>query len=80
MAEKVRIGHRGAGMVVDVGPGVSSVKNGDHLLQLQHGDLLVGNRTCSPAERIRNGYAADPPINLQPPTPSAAIVNGNPRS
>jgi len=26
------------------------------------------------------GYAVDPPINLQPPAPSATIVNADPRS
>src|SRR5690242_1336727 len=28
------LGHEGAGIVVDVGPGVTSVKNGDHVIPL----------------------------------------------
>ena len=30
----VILGHEGAGVVVDVGPGVSSVKKGDHVIPL----------------------------------------------
>jgi hypothetical protein len=34
----------------------------------------------APCDKKSQGYAVHPPINLQPPAPSATIVNSNPRS
>src|SRR6266516_1053343 len=37
------LGHEGAGIVVDVGPGVTSVKKGDHVIPLYAGNA---RRVC----------------------------------
>jgi hypothetical protein len=43
-------------------------------------EILSFGIDLAPRGKKPQGYALDPPINLQPPTPSATIVNTNPRS
>jgi hypothetical protein len=43
-------------------------------------EILSFGIDLAPPGQNPEGYALDPPINLQPPAPSATIVNANPRS
>ena len=55
------LGHEGAGIVVDVGPGVTSVKKGDHVIPLYTPSV----DSASPACRAR-------PISARRPAPRKA--------
>ncbi|KRD48793.1 alcohol dehydrogenase catalytic domain-containing protein [Ensifer sp. Root278] len=41
------LGHEGAGIVVDVGPGVTSVKKGDHVIPLYKSQFRQASRSRS---------------------------------
>ena len=55
------LGHEGAGIVVDVGPGVTSLKKGDHVIPLytpEDGKINIDDLITHvlPLERINEGF------------------------
>jgi hypothetical protein len=52
---------------------------GDHCFNFDMETLSFGIDLAPPGQNPE-GYAVDPPINLQPPAPSATMVNRNPPS
>jgi S-(hydroxymethyl)glutathione dehydrogenase/alcohol dehydrogenase len=40
------LGHEGAGIVVDVGPGVTTLKKGDHVIPLYTPNAASASRAC----------------------------------
>src|SRR3954471_12637265 len=80
------LGHEGAGVVVDVGPGVSTVKKGDHVIPLYTPECrqceycLSGKTNLCQAEKTNPGRAIRIPQGkgVMPDGPSRFSLGGKP--
>jgi S-(hydroxymethyl)glutathione dehydrogenase / alcohol dehydrogenase len=72
------LGHEGAGIVVDVGPGVTSVKKGDHVIPLYTPECRVCKSCLSRKTNLCTAIRATQGKGLMPDGSSRFSLNGKP--
>ena len=72
------LGHEGAGVVVDIGPGVSSLKNGDHVIPLYTPECRVCEYCLNPKTNLCQAIRATQGQGLMPDGTSRFSLNGEP--
>src|ERR1044071_9126845 len=71
-------GHEGAGIVVDVGPGVTSVKKGDHVIPLYTQECRQCKSCLSPKPNLCTAIRATQGKGLMPDGTSRFSLDGKP--
>src|SRR5580692_12872267 len=72
------LGHEGAGVVVDVGPGVTSVKNGDHVIPLYTPECRACSYCTSGKTNLCQAIRATQGKGLMPDGTSRFSIGGRP--
>lgn len=72
------LGHEGAGIVVDVGPGVTSLKKGDHVIPLYTPECRECEYCLNPKTNLCQSVRATQGAGLMPDGTSRFSVNGKP--
>ena len=72
------LGHEGAGIVVDVGPGVTSVKKGDHVIPLYTPECRQCKSCLSRKTNLCTAIRATQGKGLMPDSTSRFSLNGKP--
>ncbi len=72
------LGHEGAGVVVDVGPGVSSVANGDHVIPLYTPECRECEYCLNPKTNLCQAIRTTQGQGLMPDGTSRFSLNGEP--
>src|SRR4051794_11773237 len=72
------LGHEGAGVVVDVGPGVTSVKKGDHVIPLYTPECRQCKSCLSRKTNLCTAIRATQGKGLMPDGTSRFSINGKP--
>ena len=72
------LGHEGAGIVVDVGPGVSSVKKGDHVIPLYTPECRQCKSCLSRKTNLCTAIRATQGKGVMPDGTSRFSLRGNP--
>src|SRR5438046_7983143 len=71
------LGHEGAGIVVEVGPGVSSVKKGDHVIPLYTPECRQCKSRLSPKTNLCTAIRATQGKGVMPDGTSRVWLRGN---
>ncbi len=72
------LGHEGAGVVVDVGPGVSSLKKGDHVIPLYTPECRTCEYCLNPKTNLCQAIRETQGKGLMPDGTSRFSLNGDP--
>src|SRR5919206_5170343 len=72
------LGHEGAGIVVDVGPGVTSVKKGDHVIPLYTPECRVCKSCLSRKTNLCTAIRATQGKGVMPDGTSRFSIGGKP--
>src|ERR1700733_2921230 len=72
------LGHEGAGVVVDVGPGVTTLKKGDHVIPLYTPECRVGKSCLSLKPTLCPAIRATQGKGVMPDGPSRFSIGGKP--
>ncbi len=72
------LGHEGAGVVVDVGPGVTSLKKGDHVIPLYTPECRVCEYCLNPKTNLCQAIRETQGKGLMPDGTSRFSLNGDP--
>lgn len=72
------LGHEGAGVVVDVGPGVKSLQKGDHVIRLHTAECRKCNFCLNPKTNLYQAVRATQGRGVMPDGSSRFSLNGKP--